>query len=175
MWLVDTIPFGHHSNGQNGCLFRSEVRDASDESVEPVPVKAVNRADGSFSTNYIKAMVFYGRLYLDSAGAGAGEYATRREWRVGAGVQVNPRGYIGGSIDPELSRLYGPTRALVGASAAARGVGMCARLSGDAGLFVRLHDGQDYYNLGFAERITRLQFGVTLQRDQFLSFRISPL
>src|SRR5436189_3467039 len=24
MWLVDVIPFGHHSNGQNGCLFTSQ-------------------------------------------------------------------------------------------------------------------------------------------------------
>ena len=46
---------------------------------------------------------------------------------------------------------------------------------GWAGLFVRIYHGQDYYNLGFAEKITRLQFGVTLQRDQFLSFRIKPL
>ena len=37
-----------------------------------------------------------------------------------------------------------------------------------------IHHGQDYYNLGFAEKITRLQFGFTLQRDQFLSFRIKP-
>jgi hypothetical protein len=46
---------------------------------------------------------------------------------------------------------------------------------GGAGLFVRFHHGQDYYNLGFAQRITRLQFGVTLQRDQFLSFSIGSL
>jgi hypothetical protein len=37
---------------------------------------------------------------------------------------------------------------------------------------MRLHHGQDYYNLGFAQTIARLQFGVTLQRDQFLSFRL---
>ena len=46
---------------------------------------------------------------------------------------------------------------------------------GGAGLFLRVYHGQDYYNLGFTEKITRLQFGVTLQRDQFLSFRIKPL
>ena len=46
---------------------------------------------------------------------------------------------------------------------------------GGAGLFLRLHHGQDYYNLGFAEEITRLQFGFTLQHEQFLSFRIKPI
>jgi hypothetical protein len=45
---------------------------------------------------------------------------------------------------------------------------------GGAGLFVRFYRGQDYYNLGFAEGITRLQVGFTLQRDTFLSFRIRP-
>jgi hypothetical protein len=45
---------------------------------------------------------------------------------------------------------------------------------GGAGLFLRFYDGQDYYNLGFAESITRLQFGVTLQQERFLSFRIKP-
>jgi hypothetical protein len=46
---------------------------------------------------------------------------------------------------------------------------------GGAGLFVRFYHGQDYYNLGFAEEMTRLQFGVTLRRDQFLTFRIKPM
>jgi hypothetical protein len=208
MWLVDAIPFGHHSNGQNGCLFTSEVRDDTGECVEPVPssVKPVNKENGSFSTNYIEAMVSYGRLYLDSDGAAAGQFATRLEWHVGVGVQVNPEGYVGGSIDRELSQRYGPTRLLVGGSAARRDMWRCGRAAaearvqyitdapqgipslitqaegacfprgwGGAGLFARIHHGQDYYNLGFAESITRLQFGVTLQRDQFLSFRISPL
>ena len=44
---------------------------------------------------------------------------------------------------------------------------------GGAGVFATVYSGQDYYNLGFAETITRLQFGVTLQRDQLLSFRIA--
>ena len=208
MWLIDTIPFGHHSNGQDGCLFTSEVRDEEGECVELVPVdtKTVNKEDGSFSTNYIEAMVFYGRMYLDSTGAGAGEFATRWEWRGGIGIQLNPEGYVGGSIKPELADVYGPTRVLFGGMAARRDVWRCGRVAtevrlqyltdapsgipslitqaegacfprrwGGAGLFVRIYHGQDYYNLGFAEKITRLQFGVTLQRDQFLSFRIKPL
>ena len=207
MWFIDAIPFGHHSNGQNGCLFTSEVRDANGECVEVLltPVKTVNKENGSFSTNYIEAMVYYGRMHLDSDGAAAGDFATRWEWRAGAGVQLNPEGYVGGSIKRELADLYGPTRVLFGGMMARRGVWRCGRAQADvrlqyitdapaglpsvitqaegacfpggwggAGLFVRIHHGQDYYNLGFAEKITRLQFGVTLQRDQFLSFRIKP-
>jgi hypothetical protein len=208
MWFIDAIPFGHHSNGQNGCLFRSQARDETGECVEVAPALAgiVNKENGSFSTNYLEAMAFYGRMYLDSDGAPAGEFAARWEWRAGAGIQLNPDGYLGGSIDPELSDLYGPTRVLFGAMIARRDAWRCGRAAADlrlqyitdapagipsvitqaesacfpkgwggAGLFVRIHHGQDYYNLGFAEKITRLQFGVTLQRDQFLSFRIKPL
>ncbi len=209
MWLVDTIPFGHHSNGQDGCLFTSQARNADGDCVDVVPTppaeQVVNTKDGSFSTNYIEAMAFYGRMALDSDGAAAGDFATRWEWRAGVGIQLNPEGYVGGSIKPALADRYGPTRILFGAMAAQRGLWRCGRAAADArlqyltdnhpdvpalifqlegacfpsswggaGLFVRFYTGQDYYNLGFTESISRLQFGVTLQRDQFLSFRIKP-
>jgi len=206
MWLIDAIPFGHHSNGQNGCLFASAVRDAEGECIDVAgaPARIVNKENGSFSTNYVEATANYGRMHLDSTGAAAGDFATRWEWRVSGGIQVNPKGYIGGSIDPELSELYGPTRVLFGAMAARRDLWRCGRAAADfrfqyitaapaglpplitraegacfprgwggAGIFARVYHGQDYYNLGFRENIARLQFGVTLQRDQFLSFRIA--
>ena len=131
-WLIDTIPFGHHSNGQNGCLFTTQFRDDDGECVNPVPPlpENVNKEDGSFSTNYLQVMAYYGRLYLDSAGAPEGEYAARREWRVGAGMQLNPQGYVGGSIDEELSDIYGATRVLVEAMAAERDRWRCGRVEG---------------------------------------------
>ncbi len=209
MWLIDTIPFGHHSNGQDGCLFTNQARNADGDCVDVVPTppedQVVNTKDGSFSTNYIEAMAFYGRMALDSDGAAAGDFATRWEWRAGVGIQLNPEGYVGGSIKPALADRYGPTRILFGAMAAQRGLWRCGRAAADtrlqyltdnhpdvpalifqlegacfpsswggAGIFVRFYTGQDYYNLGFTESISRLQFGVTLQRDQFLSFRIKP-
>ena len=209
MWLIDTVPFGHHSNGQDGCLFTSEARNEEGDCVEVTPTppgeQAVNKKDGSFSTNYIEAMAFYGRMVLDSDGAAAGDFATRWEWRAGIGIQLNPEGYVGGSIKPALADRYGPTRILFEGMGARRDVWRCGRASADtrlqfltdnhpdipavifqlegtclprswggAGIFVRFYTGQDYYNLGFAESITRLQFGVTLQRDQFLSFRAKP-
>lgn len=130
--LIDAIPFGHHSNGQNGCLFTTQFRDAEGECVNLIPPQPenVNKEDGSFSTNYLQVMAYYGRLNLDSAGAPDGEYATRREWRVGAGFQLNPQGYVGGSIDEELSDIYGPTRVLVEAMAAQRDMWRCGRVEG---------------------------------------------
>jgi len=208
MWLIDVVPFGHHSNGQDGCLFTEEARNADGDCVEvtQAAVKTINKKDGSFSTNYIEAMAFYGRMTLDSDGAAAGDFATRFEWRAGVGIQLNPEGYVGGAIKPKLAERYGPTRILFGAMAARRDLWRCGRAAADtrfqyltskhpdvpalitqiegacfpsgwggAGLFLRFYSGQDYYNLGFTEKITRLQFGVTLQRDQLLGFRIKPV
>ena len=207
-WLLDTIPFGHHSNGQDGCLFASQFRDEEGECIDTDPdgPRVVNKKDGSFSTNYIEITLHYWRMHLDSDGAAAGDYASRWEWRVGGGVQLNPEGYVGGAIKPELSELYGPTRILFSGMFARRDAWRCGRSTvdakfqyltepppdvpnvisqvegtcfprswGGAGLFLRYYHGQDYYNLGFDESINRLQFGVTLQQDGFLSFRIKPL
>jgi hypothetical protein len=204
MWLIDAIPFGHHSNGQNGCLFTEQSRNAEGECVSPagVPAVTVNKLDGSFSTNYIEAALFYGRMHLTSR-EDAPEYATAWEWRTGGGIQVNPRGFFGGGIDDELAVIYGQTRAFVEGSAARRDLWRCGRAEGQlqlqyihdapagvppiktqaevsclprrwggTGLFVRFYHGQDYYNLGFDESITRVQIGFTLQRATFLSFRI---
>ena len=206
MWLIDAVPFGHHSNGQDGCLFVEEARNEEGDCVPVVQtdLRTVNKKDGSFSTNYIEAMAFYGRMTLDDTDMDTdGEFSARVEWRAGIGIQLNPKGYIGGSIKPALYEQYGPTRILVAASAARRGLWRCGRAAAEtklqfltgnhgdvpaligqvegacfprrwagAGIFLRFYSGQDYYNLGFADTIHRLQFGVTLQRDQFLSFRI---
>jgi hypothetical protein len=206
MWLVEVVPFGHHSNGQNGCLFESQTRDpVTGECDESDPTKhgIIKKRDGSFSTNYFEATVHYGRLGLDSEGAPEIEYATRWEWRIGGGVQLNPKGFVGGSIDDELADIYGQTRIILDATVARRDFWRCGRAEGDAriqfftdapagipttitrveasclprgwggaGIFIRVHHGQDYYNLGFAESITRFQFGITLQQDSFLSFKI---
>jgi hypothetical protein len=204
MWLIDAIPFGHHSNGQNGCLFTEQSRNAEDVCVTPPGVAAVtvNKIDGSFSTNYIEAAVFYGRMHL-AALEEAPEYATRWEWRTGGGLQLNPRGFFGGGIDAELADIYGQTRLFVEGTVARRDFWRCGRAEGDiqlryihdaptsvpsvttqaevaclprrwggTGLYARFYRGQDYYNLGFGETVTRLQFGFTLQRATFLSFRI---
>lgn len=207
MWLIDTIPFGHHSNGQNGCVFTSQSRNAAGACVDtgPSEPKTINKGDGSFSTNYIEASLSYGRMYL-VARDNVPEYGTQWEWRAGVGVQLNPRRYLGGAIDDELAHIYGRTRISLDAMAGRRDSWRCGRLEGQirfqyihdkpagvptvttmvdafclpaswggTGLFVRFYRGQDYYNLGFAEGIARLQFGITLQQATFLSFRIPSL
>ena len=130
-------------------------------------------------------------VHLDSEGAAAGEFATRRAWRAGGGIHLNPEGYVGGSIERDLADRYGPTRVISGGTATRRNVWRCGRGAADVrvqyitdpppGLpsAITQAEGACFptgdYNLGFAEKITRLQFGVTLQREQFLSFRIKPI
>lgn len=207
LWLLDVIPFGHHSNGQNGCVFTSQSRDGTGTCVDSAPsaARTINKTDGSFSTNYVDAGLHYGRMHL-IARKDVQEYGTRWEWRAGIGVQLNPKGYLGGAIDDELADIYGRTRISVEAMTARRDIGLCGRLEGQVrlqhihdkpagvpsittvadasclprrwggtGLFVRFYRGQDYYNLGFAEKLTRLQFGIALQQSTFLSFRIPSL
>jgi len=122
MWLFDLVPFGHHSNGQNNCLFLPRADPPGGACAAPGPGDAadVNLLDGSFSTNYAELMVHYGRLRLDSKGAPETEYATRSEWRIGVGIQVHPEGYPGGSIESALAARYGTTRLIVESMAAWR-------------------------------------------------------
>jgi hypothetical protein len=113
MWLASVIPFGHHSNGQNGCLFREQVRidgDCQPEFPAAVGPDDVNRENGSFSTNYIRFGVEYRRLFPDGDDPVDIRAITRREWGIGGSVELNPSGYIGGSISDTLKPLYGPTR-----------------------------------------------------------------
>jgi hypothetical protein len=113
MWLVNAIPFGHHSNGQNGCLFVGQVR--TDEECAPLPPADagpddVNVENGSFSTNYIRVGLEYRRLYADGDDPKDDRAITRREWGVGGSIELNPSGYVGGALGDELRPLYGPTR-----------------------------------------------------------------
>jgi hypothetical protein len=113
MWLVTAIPFGHHSNGQNGCLFVQQVR-VNGECEPQTPTvdgpEDVNRQDGSFSTNYVRVGAEYRRLYPNGDDPNDTRAITRREWGVGGSIELNPSGYIGGSISDTLKPLYGATR-----------------------------------------------------------------
>jgi hypothetical protein len=113
MWLIQAIPFGHHSNGQNGCLFLSQVRiEGECQPTQPLATgpQDVNVENGSFSTNYIRLGLEYRRLYPDGDDPVDTRAVTRREWGIGGSIELNPSGYVGGSISDTLRPLYGPTR-----------------------------------------------------------------
>lgn len=113
MWLINAIPFGHHSNGQNGCLFNQQARIEGECEPESPPVTGpddVNTENGSFSTNYLRVGAEYRRLYPNGDDPNDVRAVTRREWGVGGSIELNPSGYVGGSISDTLRPLYGPTR-----------------------------------------------------------------
>src|SRR4030095_3269960 len=47
------ITVGHHSNGQDGCLFTTDVL-VNEDCVGPADLQQINRINGSFSTNYVR-------------------------------------------------------------------------------------------------------------------------
>jgi hypothetical protein len=70
----------------------------------------VNLENGSFSTNYIRVGLEYRRLSPDGDDPNDLRAVTRNEWGIGGSIELNPSGYVGGSISETLRPLYGPTR-----------------------------------------------------------------
>jgi hypothetical protein len=65
---------GHHSNGQDGCLFKIQERESEDSDADCIPEipadrtpSEINRRDGSFSTNYLQFGWRYRHIVLDPA------------------------------------------------------------------------------------------------------------
>jgi hypothetical protein len=202
---VDVLEFhgtlGHHSNGQDGCLFTYQQRAVGSDACTPdvVPQSAnaaqasINRHDGSFSTNYIRAGVNYRWNWLSLEDA-----VTARDLTVGAEVEVHPAAWM----DSNEVQLYGRTRVNTVFGVAQRGVPGCvARFevsggvkfiigapetvpptisvvqascfpgtAGGWGFYGRYYYGQDYYNLGFLDRRNQFEIGATFNQDGFFRF-----
>jgi hypothetical protein len=202
VWEAHVIA-GHHSNGQDGCLSTEQQRiPASSETCSPnvtITAATVNRIDGSFSTNYIRAGINYSRNWMR---AGDTHYQAVREARARVEFEYHPRALV----DEQMADLYGRGRLLLGAAYAAKDAGFCKRrLEGAAGmvwnpgvidsrlqfsglaqvscfptenggwgLFARYYYGQDYYNVGFLDRIARVHIGATFNQTGFFRFAKPP-
>jgi hypothetical protein len=185
---------GHHSNGQDGCFYEDQTRTGEQcLTVGSIPAeRRVNKRDGSFSTNFVRAGVNYRRNHLE-------DYWTRREWGGRLDVEYHPEAWM----DEEIVNLYGRLRVDLTATTAVRDRGWCRKrleLSGGAkyihghpesvwplavtaqatcfptqqggwGFFARYYGGQDYYNLGLLENIQRLHVGATFNQSAFFRFR----
>jgi hypothetical protein len=107
---------GHHSNGQDGCLYTTQTRIGNAEDCTPplAPDAAraqqiINRHDGSFSTNYVRAGLNYRRTRVDSS-----TLVDDQDWTVGIELEQNF------SMDPNVFPLYGRTRLTASAGFAGR-------------------------------------------------------
>jgi hypothetical protein len=196
LWAA-MLTVGHHSNGQDGCLFTTDtkVTDPQGSTCVGEPnLAAINKIDGSFATNFVKLGTRYRREWLEQISPD--EQVGRRAVTIGVDFQRHFH------TDPRIKPFYGTTRGEVSFAYATRIPKVCrSRLSGGAtvlyvggppenvgplavqidgactftndggwGLFARFYAGQDYYNLGFAESIQRFQFGVHYEQDGFLRF-----
>ncbi len=191
------LTVGHHSNGQDGCLFATDTM-LDDDCVGQEDLAQINRLDGSFSTNYVRVGGRYRREWLRTINAGQPdeEHIGSTHWTVGAfadlhfntASRLEPfygtkrfHGYFG--IGRQLSKVC---KSRAAASATVFYVGrepdgvpplayqvdaLCTFTPrGGWGLFARYYDGQDYYNLAFGQRIQRLQVGIHYDQDGFLRF-----
>jgi hypothetical protein len=191
------LTVGHHSNGQDGCLFVTDTL-VDDECVGTPDLTQINTKDGSFSTNFMRTGLRYRREWLaevDVAG-GQKEYAGTKQLTFGVDYERHFH------TDPRMKPFYGLNRfrgmaevairlkrlcrsraaanvmvAYVGeeppevAPLVFQAEGLCTFTDqGGWGLFVRYYHGQDYYNLAFTQEIHRMQFGVHYEQDGFLRF-----
>jgi hypothetical protein len=191
LWGITFTPWAHHSNGQDGCLFEHQIRGpVTGECIGTLPsdsIPVTNKVDGSFSTNFIRIRAGYSWFAApDTVG---GPLQLNRRCTYEFGVEYHPIGYLMGALSEDQAEYYSQWQVTLGVewSAPWKGqwiVGADARwlndpapgvdnwaydaevswlpdfLSGWGG-FVRYYSGMDYYNLGFMEAISYLQFGFT--------------
>lgn len=103
---------GHHSNGQDGCLYINEGRRGEKCPLRSGPLgpilepSPINRRDGSFSTNYLRG----GMNYRHSALRGE----SVSELTAGAELEFHPKAFI----SDRIADLYGRTRPKISGSVA---------------------------------------------------------
>jgi len=107
---------GHHSNGQDGCLFSTQKRVYNAEDCTPALApdaetaqRIINRHDGSFSTNYVRAGLNYRGTRVDPT-----TLVDDQDWTVGLELEQNFH------MDPNVYPLYGRTRLTASAGFAGR-------------------------------------------------------
>ena len=104
---LNAIPWGHHSNGQEGCLYSDQTMDANGNCIDgvlpPGTRRTTNKINGSFSTNYFRVWVAYRHLRVDD------NLIANQMCTFSLGYEGNPREFGPGSISDEQRALY-PTQ-----------------------------------------------------------------
>ena len=189
--IINFVPWGHHSNGQDGCSLEGYSRDEDSGNCRPgedfnPQDPALNLHDGSFSTNYSRLGLYRSWLWNGS----------HREVTIGAEVEGHHSAFPWGNMSDELYERYGKLRfsasfgmlipirdsklalrywyqRIAGISKPPPTANQATRntniLEGawylpaipDLGVYGRYYHGRDYYNIHFEREISRLEFGLT--------------
>lgn len=157
----------------------------------------LNLVDGSFSTNFLRFGGNYRRIWMRLATADEGDIAAQATSELTVRLDLDRHLLKGRLATPTIGDEYGKYRVRSGVSfATARfcpkrsmasvdgvfspdppgemsrwtfaGTVTCFPLKrGDWGAFVRVYNGQDYYNIHYRETLRRVQVGVVHSQDGF--------
>jgi hypothetical protein len=114
---INTVPWGHHSNGQEGCLYADQTMTASGDCVDgvvpPGARRTTNKLNGTFSTNYFRIWGAYRHLRLDDRDPDQ-LLRANQTCTFTLGVEGNPQPFGPGTIPNEQKALYPTTRIISG-------------------------------------------------------------
>lgn len=114
---LNAIPWGHHSNGQEGCLYADQTMDAngdcSDGVLPPGTRRTANKLNGTFSTNYFRVWGTYRHMRLDDLDPDQ-QLRANQMCTFTLGVEGNPQPFGPGTIPNEQKALY-PTMRIISA------------------------------------------------------------
>jgi hypothetical protein len=190
----------HHSNGQDGCLFVDQMVQGADQATEKcVPDYSqrsqpgtVNKHDGNFSTNQLRFGVNFRRTNVAPSGAGTRHYGVGLEYQRQFATDPDLKPFYSqhrlnatatiawAGIRPCSSRVEAVFQAItaidhpvpsVARTATSVQLSCFPSIKGGFGVFVKGYWGQDPYNLGFLDNISRFQFGLTFNQDGIFKFR----
>jgi hypothetical protein len=105
--LVYEARIGHHSNGQDGCVF--EGTSPPDCLGADPDALIINRINGSFSTNYFRFGASYRKIWLERAG---GYQTDHRALSAQVSYEWHPGWFdqLGGALEPMVAPIFGTSR-----------------------------------------------------------------
>jgi hypothetical protein len=183
---ITPVVWAHHSNGQDGCFWDGQMRDAN--GVCQGPEDLVNERNGTFSTNFT-ALTVAGR-YGELDGYEGPRWMARLSATYQRHHDDSP---FPGGLEPEMRGIWALNRVIVGGEYRQYRIGGTdwggygagevelafpgvdeiddQRLATEVGVFPPGYSrfgffagwvwGQEYYNILFTERVNMLRIGVT--------------
>ena len=188
MYILNFVPYGHHSNGQARCPLVGYTPDLPDHKCIPIDSfvprssnPGINIA-GDFSTDYLRFGLFRREIWLSGT-------RERTEVTFGGAVERHVEFY-GAGLAEELRSRYGRTRLHMKFGAEGVNPGWlvvdlnfaldiipgverpyaltveATPYLGRFGIYFRFYRGRDYYNINFERFLRRLEVGYSFKWER---------